>query len=71
MNFNTSDEQLTVKHSESDKSEEVSTSSTNYVSQETGYVRSDNQNYHTQQWWFWLDFITINRSSTKVNCSHT
>ncbi|MCO6290662.1 hypothetical protein [Staphylococcus epidermidis] len=49
MNFNTSDEQLTVKHSESDKSEEVSTSSTNYVSQETGYVRSYNQNYHTQQ----------------------
>ncbi|MDU7037927.1 MAG: hypothetical protein E6346_00840 [Lactococcus lactis] len=49
MNFNTSDEQSTVKRSESDKSEEVTTSSTNNVSQETGYVRSDNQNYHTQQ----------------------
>lgn len=49
MNFNTSDEQSTVKHSESDKSEEVTTSSTNNVSQETGYVRSDNQNYYTQQ----------------------
>lgn len=49
MNFNISDEQSTVKHSESDKSEEVTTSSTNNVSQETGYVRSDNQNYHTQQ----------------------
>lgn len=49
MNFNISDEQSTVKHSESDKSEEVTTSSTNTVSQETGYVRSDNQNYYTQQ----------------------
>ncbi|WP_317608906.1 hypothetical protein [Staphylococcus epidermidis] len=49
MNFNISDEQSTVKHSESDKSEEVTTSSTNNVSQETGYVRSDNQNYYTQQ----------------------
>jgi len=49
MNFNTSDKQSTVKHSESDKSEEVTTSSTNNVSQETGYVRSDNQNYYTQQ----------------------
>lgn len=49
MNFNISDEQSTVKHSESDKSEEVTTSSTNNVSQETSYVRSDNQNYHTQQ----------------------
>lgn len=49
MNFNQSDEQPTVKHSESDKSEEVHTSSTNHVSQETSYVRSDNQNYHTQQ----------------------
>lgn len=49
MNFNQSDEQPTVKLSESDKSEEVHTSSTNHVSQETSYVRSDNQNYHTQQ----------------------
>lgn len=49
MNFNISDEQSTVKHSESDKSEEVTTSSTNNVSQETGYVHSDNQNYYTQQ----------------------
>lgn len=49
MNFNISDEQSTVKHSESDKSEEVTASSTNNVSQETGYVRSDNQNYYTQQ----------------------
>lgn len=49
MNFNTSDEQSPVNHSESDKSEEVTTSSANHVSQETGYERSDNQNYHTQQ----------------------
>lgn len=67
MNFNQSDEQPTVKHSESDKSEEVHTSSTNHVSQETSYVRSDNQNYHTQQWWFWLGFITIIRSPTQDN----
>ncbi|MBF0770574.1 hypothetical protein [Staphylococcus warneri] len=49
MKFNQSPKQSTVKHSEGDKSDEVTTSSTNHVSQETGYERSDNQNYHTQQ----------------------
>lgn len=47
MNLDESPEQSTVKHSEGDKSDEVTTSSTNTVSQETSYVRSDNQNYHT------------------------
>lgn len=49
MNLDESPEQSTVKHSEGDKSDEVITSSTNTVSQETSYVRSDNQNYHTHQ----------------------